>query len=37
MGTEKNLNKIHIEFLILSSVGSGQILQDELVANYILR
>ena len=34
---KKNLSKIHITFLILSSVGSGQTLQDELVANQILR
>lgn len=34
---KKKLNKIHIAFLNLSSAGSGQTLQDELVANHILR
>lgn len=29
MGTEKQLNKIHIEFLVLSSVVSNQIFQDD--------
>lgn len=33
----KKISIKHIAFLILSTVGSGQTLQDELVANHILR
>jgi hypothetical protein len=33
----RNLNKTYIAFLILSCVDSGQTLQDELVADHIVR